>query len=62
MANFTSPCVGCKHEEKCNRFDKCKRWKEQYFFRQKLINAYAERVLPAYYASLKEGGDVGGSK
>lgn len=62
MENYPSPCVKCKHNQKCNRFDKCKRWKEQYFHRQKQINAYAEKVLPAYYASLKEGGDGGGGK
>ena len=62
MQDYPSPCDKCEHNKKCNRWYKCHRWKTRYFYRQNLINAYAEKVLPAYYASLKNGGDGGGGK
>ena len=36
----------------------CKPWKGQYFRRQKLINAYADNVLPAYYAQQEKEATV----
>ena len=62
MKDYPSPCETCKHDNDCNRWYKCERWKTRYLYRQEQINAYAKKVLPAYYASLKKGGDGGGSK
>ena len=60
--NYPSPCDNCpKKENKCH-YTTCNPWRTRYFYRQKLINAYAEKVLPAYYASLEKGGDGGGGK
>lgn len=36
--------------ESCSNYQSCEAWKNQYFERQNRINAYAEKVLPAYYA------------
>ena len=60
MKDYPSPCEKCKHDKKCNRWNKCERWKTRYFYKQKRINAYAEKALPAYYASLKGGDGCGG--
>ena len=61
MRDYPNPCEKCEHEENCRRYMKCDAWLTRYRYKQKQINAYEEKVLPAYYASLK-GGDGGGSK
>ena len=61
MKDYPSPCEKCEHNNNCKRYANCQPWKTRYLYRQKQINAYAEKVLPTYYASLK-GGDGGGSK
>ena len=60
--NYPSPCDECKEKDYCKRYRKCQRWLTRYRYRQKQINAYAKKVLPAYYASIGKGGDVGGGK
>ena len=47
-----SPCVNCDKNTggSCSLYKNCEAWKKQYFNRQKRINAYAEKVLPDYYA------------
>lgn len=62
MKDYPSPCDNCKHNVKCKRWEKCDAWKTRYLYKQKQINAYAKKVLPAYYASLEKGGDDGGGK
>ena len=62
MREYPSPCINCPKEgTKACRFKACSQWITRYRYRQKQINAYAKKVLPAYYASL-EGGDGGGGK
>lgn len=63
MGNLKNPCTKCPKEgtKKCD-YRQCGRWLRYYNHRQSLINAYALKVLPAYYASLEKGGDGGGSK
>ena len=62
MRDYPSPCDNCPKDgtKRCD-FRKCAPWEIRYRYRQKQINAYARKVLPAYYASLK-GGDGGGGK
>ena len=61
MREYPSPCDKCKHNDGCRNYMTCQRWLTRYRYRQKQINAYAKKVLPAYYDSLKDG-DVGGGK
>ena len=49
MANYPSPCIGCKRENDCHHYQKCQKWRTRYLYRQKQINAYAKKVLPGYY-------------
>ena len=60
---YPSPCIKCPKEgtKKC-KYEVCQPWLTRYRYRQKQINAYAKKVLPAYYASLEKGGDGGGGK
>ena len=62
MRAYPSPCDKCPKDgtNKCH-YKECQPWLTRYRYKQKQINAYAKKVLPAYYASL-EGGDVGGGK
>lgn len=63
MKNYPNPCDKCPRGNKNNcDYQNCKPWVTRYLYRQKQINAYAEKVLPAYYASLEKGGDGGGGK
>lgn len=62
MRDYPNPCDTCEHDNKCNRWNKCERWKTRYLYKQKQINAYAKKVLPAYYASIGKVGDGGGGK
>lgn len=48
MANYPSPCDTCT-QPKCKGV-KCEPWRIRYMYRQKQINAYAKKVLPAYCA------------
>lgn len=50
--NYPDPCLTCKYDNggSCNRYNKCHKWLIRYMYRQKQINAYAKKVLPAYYA------------
>ena len=63
MGRLKNPCEKCPKDgtKKCN-YQVCKPWVRRYMNRQKKINAYAKKVLPAYYASLEKGGDGGGGK
>lgn len=61
MREYPNPCDKCKEKNDCKHFRVCQPWLTRYRYRQKQINAYAKKVLPAYYASL-EGGDGGGGK
>ncbi len=63
MRDYPSPCEKCPRDgtPKCH-YTKCEPWLIRYRYRQKQINAYAKKVLPAYYASLEKGGDGGGGK
>ena len=48
----SNPCNGCSYDKQgsCSRYKSCSLWRDLYMDRQKKINAYAEKVLPAYYA------------
>ena len=61
--NEKNPCENCPKDNtnKCN-YKCCKPWRTRYLKKQERINAYARKVLPAYYASLEKGGDVGGGE
>ena len=63
MKDYPSPCDKCEknNTNRCHYSD-CRPWLTRYRYKQKQINAYAEKVLPAYYARLKKGGDGGGGK
>ena len=63
MRDYPSPCDKCPKDgtKGCN-YMRCQPWLKRYRYKQKQINAYAEKVLPAYYARLKKGGVVGGGK
>lgn len=47
-----NPCVKCDKNTggSCSLYLYCDAWKTQYLKRQQRIHAYAEQVLPAYYA------------
>ena len=63
MGDYPNPCDECPNDGKTSCFYKtCVSWRTRYLYKQEQINAYAEKVLPAYYASLKKGGDGGGGK
>ena len=64
MREYPSPCDSCKYENNgsCKFYRKCQPWLTRYRYKQKQINAYAKKVLPAYYASLEKGGASGGGK
>jgi hypothetical protein len=61
--NKKSPCEKCPKDgtKKCD-YRNCGRWLTYYRHKQAQINAYARKVLPAYYASLGKGGDGGGGQ
>ena len=50
------PCDKChlNNSGTCGSYQTCKAWKNQYFKRQKQINAYAQVALPVYYAHQKQ--------
>lgn len=50
------PCTKCRLNNggTCGSYQNCKPWKNQYFKRQKQINAYAEIALPVYHAASNE--------
>lgn len=56
MSKYPNPCEKCPKDgtSKCN-YTSCKPWMTSYLYRQKQINAYAEKVLPAYYAAKEQG-------
>ncbi len=62
MREYPNPCDKCEKKDNCKHFKNCNAWLTRYRYRQKQINAYAKKVLPAYYASLEKGGDGGGGK
>lgn len=53
MAIYPSPCDKCKNDNNgsCSYFRTCGKWLMRYRYRQKQINAYAERI------GIKVGGD-----
>ena len=53
MAIYPSPCDKCKHDNNgtCAYYHKCGQWLMRYRYRQKQINAYAERM------GIKAGGE-----
>lgn len=61
MSKNPSPCLKCKHDidGSCKRYKRCRIWLARYRYRQKQINAYAPKVLPAYYAAKEK--EAGGS-
>ena len=46
MANYPSPCDKCEHDlnGSCKFYRTCGAWLMRYRYRQKQINAYAERI------------------
>ena len=54
MANYPNPCAKCDQNLNCTRYRVCQAWLTRYYYRQKQINAYAKKVLPAYYKRLAE--------
>lgn len=63
MRDYPSPCDKCPRNNTPNcHYTKCEPWLIRYRYGQKQINAYAKKVLPAYYASLQKGGGCGGGK
>ena len=56
--SYPDPCLSCKYdiEGSCKRYKKCGSWLTRYRYRQKQINAYAKKVLPAYYSRIKKEG------
>ena len=58
MSDYPSPCEKCPKDgtSKC-KDKKCQPWLIRYRYKQKQINAYAKKVLPAYYASIGKDGD-----
>jgi hypothetical protein len=60
---YPSPCDNCPHDGKNScKYKHCQPWLTRYRYKQKQINAYAKKVLPAYYASIGKDGDGGGGK
>lgn len=56
--NYPDPCLNCEKNNEgnsCGRYRHCDKWIARYRYRQRQINAYAEKVLPAYYAKKKNG-------
>lgn len=49
--SYPSPCEKCPKDgtKHCN-YEHCRPWLIRYRYRQRQINAYAEKVLPAYLA------------
>lgn len=56
MSKYPSPCDKCKYDKNgaCDIFRSCNKWLTRYRYRQKQINAYAKKVLPAYYDSIEK--------
>lgn len=54
MANYPNPCDKCKNKNDCTKYMTCQPWKKRYLYRQKQINAYAAKVLPAYYEKMRK--------
>ncbi len=54
IPDYPMPCDKCEKNthERCN-YRTCSPWLTRYFYRQKQINAYAKKVLPQYYESVK---------
>jgi hypothetical protein len=48
MANYPSPCEKCKRADTCRIYMTCNSWRTRYLYRQKQINAFAQKVLPDY--------------
>lgn len=59
--SYPSPCDKCPKDGtgRCN-YQRCQPWLTRYRYRQKQINAYAEKVLPAYYAAKEKEAAVDG--
>ena len=59
--NYPDPCLNCEKKtgESCGKYKYCQKWLTRYRYRQKQINAYAEKVLPAYYAQQKRRANNG---
>ena len=53
MANYPSPCEKCSKNNNgsCSHFRTCGSWLMRYRYRQRQINAYAERI------GIKVGGE-----
>ena len=56
--SYPSPCEKCRKNKNgsCAVFRSCSEWLTRYRYRQKQINAYAKKVLPAYYSQIKKEG------
>ena len=60
-ANHCAPCCETCHRNiggSCTIYRHCSPWQRQYFRRQNLINAYADKVLPDYYAQQEKEATV----
>ena len=55
--NYPSPCDKCRHDinGSCAKYKNCARWLKRYHYRQKQINAYAQKVIPEYFAKKQKG-------
>ena len=62
MSKYPSPCLKCEHDNNgtCDRYKSCEKWLTRYRYRQKQINAYAKKILPAYYATRDKEANEGG--
>lgn len=58
MANYPSPCEKCVNDKNgsCTYFRTCGKWLTRYRYRQKQINAYANKVLPGFYERQQKEG------
>ena len=60
--SYPDPCLTCEKNnacDSCGRYRHCEKWKTRYRYRQRQINAYAKKVLPAYYAQQKGAANNG---
>lgn len=50
--SYPDPCLACINNinGSCQLYKRCPKWLTRYRYRQKQINAYAKKVLPAYNA------------
>lgn len=54
--SYPDPCLACINNinGSCQLYKRCPKWLTRYRYRQKQINAYAKKVLPAYNAKKED--------